>query len=459
MEAKVPNPDRIIYSVSPGERRIALLSGARPVEFYIDRVRSYSAGTICRGRITAKAPGGKAFFVDIGNGVTGFLPAYRSGYTEGESVLVGVAKEAHGYKNIKLTDNLTLAGLYLVYTTGKEPVVFSKRLADNERKQNIWSLLTPLLTRKDSVIVRAGAEHADDKILLEELESLKSRMQNITEEFQKSKTPEILQEAYDFLPEMLISYGDKLREIVCDDAGEAKKISNFFKSVKLASQPEVTVYKDKEDLFAAYGLDEAIDEALNPIVVLPEGIRIIIEPTEAFWAIDVDSAGCGASFEEINKKAALEIMRQIRLRNLSGQIIVDFISNKEHKLSSYMIGALREGLAQDSLPAFFAGVSPLGHAEIIRERRTQSLLEVLCRPSECKGFEPRPETLALAVLREALRRGRSGKSTITVKVPPEVLDLLATRLADFTSEVNQKLGGSLDIIADTTLKDMLTFVD
>ena len=124
-----------------------------------------------------------------------------------------------------------------------------------------------------------------------------------------------------------------------------------------------------------------------------------------------------------------------------------------------MIGILREGLAKDSLPAFLVGVSPLGHAEIIRERRTQSLLDVYCRPSACHGFEIRPETLALSALRGAMRRSRSGKSEIALKVPPEVLNILQGKLSAFTSEVNQKLGGSLNIIADTSLQGTISFMD
>lgn len=461
MVAQVRGPERIIYSNSPGERRIALMTGMRAEEFYIDRLHSYRRGTICKGRIISCCPNGRAFFVDIGGGVRGFLPVKKGKerYVEGESILVEVSKEGRGYKEIKLTKDVSIAGVYLVYTDRGDPIVFSKRLSDSEVKQRIWKLISPLLGEKESVIVRASAEQADDESLIRELEELKDIRRNIEGEFKQRKDSCILRDSYDFLPEMLILYHKTLKEIVCDDAGEAQKIKFFLEKELKGKVPEVTVYRGKEDIFTEYGLDEEIRQALSPEVLLPSGVRIIIQPTEAFWAIDVDSGSSEGSFEQVNQEAAEEIIRQIRVRNLSGQIVVDFISNRRHKLSSRMISSLREGLAKDSLPAFFAGVSPLGHAEIIRERRTQSLLEIYCCSSDSNGFELSPETLALEGLRGAIHRIGSGKSKIELRVPPAVFALLEGRLLPFRKEVNEKLGGCLDIISDSTLKGMISFMD
>lgn len=375
----------IVYSSKRNQKRLALIDSVGAIEFYLRKDKDYSLGSVCKGKILKKVPSGNAYFVDIGGQSSGFLSSPAKIYTEGESVLVSVAKEAYGIKDIRLKDKISLSGVCMVYSRKiadeskyeNGEVLFSKRLQESSEKERIKSVLTPLLEEGESIVIRHFAVAIPPEKMAEELNLLREKMTSVINAYNEAKKPCLLAEASDFLPEVIASNIAKLTEVVCDDIADEKAIIKFCLDYGYSDLFKITRYNGKVDIFEYYGLLDTLEEISEPLFLLPCGIRLFIERTEAFWAIDVDSSSFKGSIDEINHIAAKEILRQIRLRNLSGQIVIDFVSSKNRHLSKATLELLRQGLAEDSMPAFVAGISPLGHVEIIRERRSQSIPEYL----------------------------------------------------------------------------------
>lgn len=192
--------------------------------------------------------------------------------------------------------------------------------------------------------------------------------------FEKTENPSVIRPAPDILLSFLQRHGNDLAKIVCDDLSDRRNVENY-----LAANTDIHTRIEyvNGNSFAEYGLDEELEQAALPCVTTREGIRLFIEKTQAFWSVDVDSFQCIRSAAEINMLAAAEILRQIRLRNMSGQIVIDFITDQRHRISQKVINLIKEELKNGSAEAFLAGISPLGHAEIVRKRVYPAVSEVV----------------------------------------------------------------------------------
>jgi len=226
--------------------------------------------------------------------------------------------------------------------------------------------------------------------------------------------------------------------IVADDAGLAGEIG---------AEP----WSGKDPLFDAFGAEAALEAALDPVVPLPSGGRLIISETPALTAVDVDTGqarGDGAAQRlaaQTNREAVKALGRELRLRNLSGQIVIDFLTMKGKKDRQEILTLLRGAVASDPVEAHILGYTALGLVEMTRRRRGHSLPALLTRPG---GRTPTPETAALSALRAALAaRG----PVITLRAAPGVAKALNGDLKDACRQVNERLGGALKIVADAAL--------
>lgn len=312
------------YSIAPAKiiceldkenqsRRIALLDGGNQVlEFVFPSFDRFAIGAVCVGRIAKKIPNTNSYFVTIGKNKSGFMPAKdNDNLPEGQKVMVQITKAAHGIKSAKLTCDIP----------------------------------------------------AD----------LKNSLQ---ESFAAAQDTGVLYDAPDVLKALIERNIACLDKVICDDLGQVQLAHNVVAALG-KTMPEVVMYRGakQESLFDSFGLNDALEDALNPCFIAKEGYRIFFEKTEAFWAVDVDSYNSLLPFNKINKLAALEILRQIRLRNMSGQIVIDFISNRNHRVPDSVIDVLKSELGGGTLTAFVAGVTPLGHIEIVRSREYPALEE------------------------------------------------------------------------------------
>ncbi len=344
----------ILWSWGPGESRLLLLAGDRPVEVVVERPEGLT-GAVFLGRVCTVDRSLDAAFVEIGTGERpGFLPgAAALDLSEGAALVVQVRADARGGKGPKLSADLrdcpedVLAGL----ATAKPPAL-------------LWR-------------------------------------------------PHVL--------ERLLAAHPAVARVVVDDAAALAEARRWFAAAARRPLPEV---------------DEVLEEALAPVVVLPSGGRLVIEATAALTAMDVDS-GAGRPVEA-NREAVAAIARQIRLRGIGGQITVDFVSGPKgtpYKLAA----ALKRAVAADPVPTHVFGVTPLGMVELTRERRGPSLAEILCR----RSTDLTAESVALAALRRVLAEAdaRPG-AALALVAAPEVATALA-RLGGAVAETERRLGRTL----------------
>jgi len=415
----MPSPDEILIACSPGERRLALVAGGQVLEFWIDRGDA-APGDILLGRVVSVNKALNAAFVEIGEPLPGILPK-PGALSEGQPVMVQLTASARGDKGAELTAAVSLQGALLAYSPHRAGLNLSRKIEDADQRALLSGLLKPALQPGEGLVVRTQAAEADDAALLAELESLRRDWAGLSA--QQAEPPARLRSP-SALQRWLAEYSS-VRTVWLDDA---------------AALAETPLAKLDRAAFARHDADELLEAALAPTVALPGGGRLLIGTAAGMTVIDIDSGG--QSPEQANLAAVPEIARQIRLRGLSGRILVDVIPLKDRRAQGRVLDALRAALAQDPTPCHLSGTTPLGLVEILRDRRRPSLAEMLLqetlpsRSPEAQGLE----ALA-ALLREA--DSRPGR-LLGLELSPAAVAALRRRPAAIT-EAERRLGHALTL--------------
>ncbi len=333
-------------------------------------------GNVYLGRIVKKiklANDKYGFMVNIGDGREAFLSSYEpalkeANMSEGQSVVVQVAQEKRAEKGAKVVRNVQLVGTYLVYCPFKFDVEYSRKIEDTALAEKYRQAVQEKSTSSEGWILRTLASEATEQQVLAEMEQLRDIYENIRKKARTATAPALLYAKENPLFEYIRRYRNSLQEVVVDTPKMVEEVKSVFSG---------TVTLQKEG-FEEYGVDDAIVEALEPTVTLKSGGRLLIEETHACVAIDVDSSKttAGGSLDNLNIEAAHEIARQIRLRNLSGKIVVDFAGSSEYRFMRNVMDILEEDLADDACHSRMLGLSRAGNVEIIRQRRRPSLREL-----------------------------------------------------------------------------------
>lgn len=333
-------------------------------------------GNVYLGKIVKKinlANDRFGFLVDIGDGHEAFLNSYEpalkeANMSEGQSVVVQVAQEKRAEKGAKVVRNLQLAGAYLVYCPFKFDVEASRKIEDVEKADKYTKFVKSKCVGQEGWILRTMAIEATEGDLLTEMEFLRAAYEEIRKKARTMSAPAMLYSKESPLFEYIRRYKDSLREVVVDTPKLAQEVAQIF---------DGNIVQQKEG-FEEYGVDDAIIDALERTIKLKNGGNLHIEETKACVAIDVDSAGMRAlgDIDSLNLEAAHEIARQIRLRNLSGKIIIDFAGSSEYRFMKSVIECLEEELADDICHSRVLGLSRAGNVEILRQRRRPSLRDL-----------------------------------------------------------------------------------
>ncbi len=480
--------DTILISRGPGDTRVALLSEGRLVELLVSRPGQEGvAGNIYLGRVEAALKGLDAAFVDVGLERPGFLalpearpagiqaePADAIGdyLSEGDAVLVQVLRDPVEDKGAKLTTHITLPGINLVFRPDHPGVNVSRRIEDEAERDRLTALVEGLAPEGGGFIVRtaaAGAGNGDeDGILEQESQGLVARWAAIRHRRANVKAPSVLYTEPGPGLRALRDFGGGVGKIVADGPGVLNEIKEFCQTGMPDLAALAEAHKGPEDLFEAFGVEEQIDEALTPGVGLPGGGTLIVSQTPALTAIDVNTAGAGAGGSQeqtaldVNLEAAAEVARQVRLRNISGLIVVDFVPVRDEGNKRTVLDAFRRAAAGDPQGPHVVGYTRMGLVEMTRRRLGPSLAEVL-GPAGPGGAGPvkSPLTLALAALRAALSRGRGLGADVTLRVPVDVAGALNGPLnapggpggPEALKEAEQRLGLAIKVTADQNLAD------
>ena len=424
----------ILINVTPQETRVAVMAAGVPQELHIERSQNRGlVGNIYVGRVVRVLPGMQSAFIDVGLERAAFLHVadiweQRSNgaetkpiehiLSEGQSILVQVIKDPIGTKGARLSTQISIAGRLLVYLPQDPHIGISQRIEDETERQQLRDKVANLLPPGESggVIVRTAAETASDEEFAVDIGYLRKLWHDIRGRSFTSAPPSLLHQDLSLAQRVL-------RDFVHADTGRVVVDSreNFVKLQAFAGEYMPNVlgrlehYTGERPLFDLYNVESEIQKSLARRVDLKSGGYLIIDQTEAMTTVDVNTGGFVGvrNFDDTiyktNLEAALVIARQLRLRNLGGIIILDFIDmdNEEHRVS--VLAELNKALARDRTRMTVNGFTQLGLVEMTRKRTRESLEHVLCETCPTctgRGVQKTARTVCYEILREILREAR-----------------------------------------------------
>lgn len=475
--------DEILIEAGPGETRIALMEGGRLRELVVARPNEGSVvGNVYVGRVERVLSGIAAAFVDVGLPRAGFLglaearpvghAAEKPGappqdriadyVSEGDAVLVQVQRDAVADKGVKLTTHIGLTGRALVLLPGAGEILLSRRIMGEAERARLEAVLGDLAEEGEGLILRTAGMDAPAEVLGRELEMLRGLWLTIQERRRDSRPPACLLAEPTAARRLLRDEaGPEVRRIVVEGAHQLVDLAAYCREQAPGLEAKLQSHVEGVPLFEALGVEEQIEAALAERVSLPSGGSLIIQPTASLAAIDVNTGGRSESGgpEETalatNLEAADEIARQLRLRNLSGMLIVDFVPMRRRPHQGDVLARLRTAVADDRLATHVFGFSPLGVVEMTRPRHGLTLAERLtvpCPACAASGWVKSPATVAAEILRRVLRESRlAAGAAIEVSAPPNVVEMLRTTWSQPLAETEERLGAPLRLNADNTL--------
>jgi ribonuclease G len=466
--------DEVLISALPGETRIALLDEGRLVEFWVARADLESrVGDIYLGRVTKVVPGIAAAFVDLGLDRSGFLAADDArpwgaaagkiiAYVrEGDAVLVQVIQDATGDKGARLTARVVLGGKYLEFAPWRKGIHFAPGTA-KEAQERLVRFLRTMTGDGDGLIVPAAAVGADPEALACDADALYEAWRSIESRRAGATPPMRLYAAPDTVVRILRSLGaGAVARVVVDDVEAFASVRALLEK----DQPELLArlvrHKGNDDLFMERTVDEQIDAALAPIVTLPSGGTIVIDEATALTAIDVNTAADAARgppdavAQRTNEEAVLAIARALRLRNVGGLIVVDFVPLRRRRDRDAILARLRQAVADDPAGVEVAGFTRLGLVEMTRRRTHPSLLGAFTMPCPGTGGTGRvktPATAAFDALRALRRATRAAPGrAFAIRASPPVVAMFDGVAAAARAGVAAKLGRPLVLKSDATV--------
>ncbi|WP_238438122.1 Rne/Rng family ribonuclease, partial [Frankia nepalensis] len=409
--ARRESVERRMLVRNAGDRtQIAVLEDGVLVEHFVTRASSASyAGNVYLGRVQNVLASMEAAFVDIGKGRNAVLYAGEVNYDAsglegkprkieqvlkpGQSVLAQVSKDPIGHKGARLTSQISLPGRYLVYVPDGQSAGISRKLPDTERAR-LKSILKKITPEDGGVIVRTAAEGASEQELERDIERLAAQWEDITRKAQKANAPALLYGEPDLVVRVIRDiFNEDFTELVVQGSAEAETIENYVDMVAPDLRARVRRYVGTTDVFSEYRVDEQLAKALDRKVWLPSGGSLVIDRTEAMTVVDVNTGkftGKGGNLEETvtknNLEAAEEIVRQLRLRDIGGIIVIDFIDMVLESNRELVLRRLTECLGRDRTRHQVAEVTSLGLVQMTRKRVGQGLLEAYSEAcAHCNG--------------------------------------------------------------------------
>ena len=471
----MPISEEILLNITPQETRVAIVENGALQEVSIERQHSRGiVGNIYKGKVNRVLPGMEAAFVDIGLEKAGFLhvsdidigddsngdgenasrPVINELLREGQTLLVQVVKDPMGTKGARLTTSISVPSRYLVYMPNSSIVGISVKIEDEAERERLKSLLEACRAenRTGGCIIRTAAEGVDEAELKRDIAFLSKLWGSLLESADTAQPGSMIHED---LPLSIRT----LRDMVGADTAEVKVDSRetYQKMIDFAERyipdlpSRIEHYPGERPLFDLYNIDDELQRALARQVGLKSGGYLIIDQTEAMTTIDINTGAFVGhqNLEETifktNMEASQAIARQLRLRNLGGIIIIDFIDMEHEDHKRQVLKSLEKYLDKDHAKTQVCEVSPLGLVEMTRKRTRESLEHVLCEPCKTchgRGSIKTTETVCYEIFREILREARfyDEAQQLLVMANQDVVDRLldeeAASLAELETFIN-----------------------
>ncbi len=461
--------EEILINITPQETRVATVENGVLTEMCIERrAKTTMVGNIYMGKVVRVLPGMDAAFVEIGLDRAAFLHAsdiaegttidemgekshrpIREILREGQSQLVQVIKNPLGTKGARLTSNITTPSRYLVYMPGDSSIGVSAKIEDEEERERLRGILETLQSQEDSnngFIVRTAAEGVGEEILVSEVVFLKKLWASIEASIKTTKPGELVYADLPLVKRTLRDLVGVSVERIRIDSRESYMSAKGFATEYL---PEIVDciehYPGERPIFDLYGVEDEIQKALERRVQLKSGGHLVFDQTESMTTIDVNTGAFVGhrNLEETifktNLEAAQAICRQLRLRNLGGIVIIDFIDMTVDEHKRQVMRAMEKALDRDHAKTQVCDVSSLGLVEMTRKRTSESLEQTLC--SECptcsgRGLLRTAETVCYEISREIIRQVRQfDVKSLTVVAAPDVVELFLDEQSDYFAEL------------------------
>jgi len=481
----------LLVNVTPQETRVAVVENGMLQEVFIERAsRRGLVGNIYKGVVCRVLPGMQAAFIDIGLERAAFLHAsdIASGdddekpeqnseenitrlLREGQEVLVQVIKDPLGTKGARLTTHATIPSRYLVFMPGADNVGVSQRIEDEEERQRLRDAV--LEARGDQgggFILRTAAEGASSQAIASDLGFLRRLWASIQEGISKAGPGDVVHEDLPLALRVLRDISDaEVEKLRIDSRETFQRVESFVKQFTPALEDKLEYYPGERPIFDLYGVDDEIQKALERKVQLKSGGHLVFDQTEAMTTIDVNTGAYVGhrNLEETifktNLEAAQAIVRQLRLRNLGGIIIVDFIDMQSEDHKRQVIRALEKHIERDHANCHISEVSSLGLVQMTRKRTRESLEHVLCETCPTCGGRASvksAETVCYEIFREILREARQfDAEQLLVLASQEVVDLFldeeSTSLAELEAFIGKPIKFQVEALYTQELFDVV----
>jgi len=471
--------EEILINVTPQETRVAVIEHGVTQELHIERASARGlVGNIYMGRVIRVLPGMQSAFIDVGGARAAFLhvadiwgnrqngspgaPIERL-LSEGQNLMVQVVKDPIGTKGARLSTQISIAGRFLVYLPQESHIGISQRIEDEEERQHLREKLQQLLPpeEKGGFIIRTMAETASDDELRSDVDYLRKLWHGIQE---KAKAAAPLALLYQDLNLSLRVLRDFVHEdtarILIDSRETYDAMRTFAQEFTPTVGERIHLYQGERPLFDLYGVEDEIEKALARRVDLKSGGYLIVDQTEALTTVDVNTGGFvgGRSFDDTifktNLEAAQVIARQLRLRNLGGIIIIDFIDMDTEEHKNAVLNEFRKALARDRTRMTINGFTQLGLVEMTRKRTRESLPHVLCEPCpvcEGRGELKTAQTVCYQVLREVLREAKQFNAReFRILASQQVIDMFLDEESHSLAMLSDFIGKPVSLQVENT---------
>ena len=447
----------LLISVRPAETRVAYVENGEATDVMVEKTRQKGlVGSIYRGQVIRVLPGMQAAFVDIGLDRAAFLYVgdvrkevgveeslklfeedeesstkdkaagrmdeplepripIQDLLKEGQTILVQVAKDPLGTKGARITTHISLPGRHVVYMPTLKHVGVSRRIESEEERERLKAIVEKVRPSKGGFICRTAAEGATSENIRSDVDYLVLLSKEIFDSYERKKTIGLIHSELDVeLRAVRDLVYEEISQVLIDDEKTYKKVRTFASQFMPQLKDKIALYTEEKPLFDLYNIDLEISRALERKVWLKSGGYIVIDEAEALVVIDVNTGkyvgkkDLEETILKTNLEAVQEIAHQLRIRNIGGIIIIDFIDMEKEAHREKVLNLLRGELAKDRARTNVMGMSPLGLVEMTRKRIRPSLVKTLCEPCsycEGRGYTKHKQTVANEVFRELEKEG------------------------------------------------------
>ena len=472
--------NEILVNITPQESRVAVIEQGAVQELHIERASSLGkVGNIYNGRVSRVLPGMQSAFIDIGLDRAAFLHvadiwgARQGGVAtdksiekllhEGEDILVQVIKDPISTKGARLSTQISIAGRMLVYLPQESNIGISQRIEDETERELLREKLQQILSteEKGGYIIRTMAETASERDLQTDIKYLGKQWLNIQEKFLTAPSSTLIYQGLNLSYRALRDFvTDDTTRILVDSRETFQKMATFADEYMANVKGRLEHYAGERPLFDLNGVEDEIERSLARRVNLKSGGYLIFDQTEALTTVDVNTGGFVGirNFDDTifktNLEAAQIIARQLRLRNLGGIIIIDFIDmeNEEHKNS--VLTEFKKTLLKDRTRMTVNGFTALGLVEMTRKRTRESLAHTLCEPCptcQSRGEVRTAQTMCYEILRELLRESRQFDAReFRILASQQVIDLFLDEESERLTQLGDFIAKPISLQVETT---------